>query len=121
MKKISSKLRAAGLMAALALMMGWGAQSHACTNLIAGKKATVDGSTIITYAADSHTLFGFLEFIPAAHSENQLLLKPLLWIAYKEYHKQKRHNTYEHYNTKFYTHLISLFLEAFSNTHQSAS
>ena len=66
MKLLLSKTRAAGLMAALALMMGWGAQSHACTNLIAGKKATVDGSTIITYAADSHTLFGFLDYYPAA-------------------------------------------------------
>ncbi len=60
-----SKKRALGLLA-VALMMGWGAQSHACTNLIAGKKATVDGSTMITYAADSHTLFGFLDYYPAA-------------------------------------------------------
>ena len=53
-------------MALVALTLGWSAHTHACTNLIAGKKATVDGSTLITYAADSHTLFGFLEFIPAA-------------------------------------------------------
>ena len=65
MRIFISKKRAVGLMA-VALMMGWGAQSHACTNLIAGKKATVDGSTMITYAADSHTLFGFLDYYPAA-------------------------------------------------------
>ena len=65
MKSIFSKMRACAIMAA-ALAMGWGAQSHACTNLIAGKKATVDGSTMITYAADSHTLYGFLEYYPAA-------------------------------------------------------
>lgn len=41
-------------------------QAHACTNLIAGKNATADGSTIITYAADSHTLFGDLQVLPAA-------------------------------------------------------
>ena len=66
MKHLLSKDRALGLMAVAALVMGWGAQSHACTNLIAGKKATVDGSTMITYAADSHTLFGFLDYYPAA-------------------------------------------------------
>ncbi len=65
MRIFISKKRALGLLA-VALMMGWGAQSHACTNLIAGKKATVDGSTMITYAADSHTLFGFLDYYPAA-------------------------------------------------------
>ncbi len=36
------------------------AMADACTSLIAGKKATVDGSTMITYAADSHTLYGEL-------------------------------------------------------------
>ena len=66
MKHLLSKTRALGLMAVAALVMGWGAQSHACTNLIAGKKATVDGSTLITYAADSHTLYGFLDYYPAA-------------------------------------------------------
>ncbi len=38
----------------------------ACTSLLAGRKATVDGSTFITYAADSHTLYGTLDFFPAA-------------------------------------------------------
>ena len=28
----------------------------ACTNLLVGKNASTDGSTIITYAADSHNL-----------------------------------------------------------------
>lgn len=36
-----------------------------CTNLIAGKLATVDGSTMITYAADSYGLFGSLYHYPA--------------------------------------------------------
>ncbi len=66
MKQLSLKVRACAVVAAAALVMGWGSESQACTNLIAGKKATVDGSTMITYAADSHTLYGFLEHMPAA-------------------------------------------------------
>ena len=42
------------------------AAALACRSLIAGKKATADGSVIITYAADSHTLYGELYHQPAA-------------------------------------------------------
>ena len=37
-----------------------------CTSLIAGKNATADGSVFVTYAADSHTLYGELYNTPAA-------------------------------------------------------
>ena len=37
----------------------------ACTNFLISKGATVDGSTMITYAADSHTLYGELYYQPA--------------------------------------------------------
>ncbi len=37
----------------------------ACTGLLVGKKASVDGSVIISYAADSHTLYGELYHWPA--------------------------------------------------------
>ncbi len=40
--------------------------SLACTNFLAGRKATVDGSTLISYAADSYYLFGALCHQPAA-------------------------------------------------------
>lgn len=36
------------------------ATADACTNFIAGKKATTDGSVMVTYADDSHTRFGDL-------------------------------------------------------------
>jgi dipeptidase len=39
--------------------------SNACTNFLISKGASVDGSTMITYAADSHTLYGELYFQPA--------------------------------------------------------
>lgn len=34
------------------------ANSFACTNLIVGKNASTDGSTIVSYSADSYGLFG---------------------------------------------------------------
>lgn len=40
---------------------GW-----ACTNFLVTKGASKDGSTMITYAADSHTLYGELYYRPAA-------------------------------------------------------
>ena len=38
----------------------------ACTNVLVGKNASADGSTIISYAADSYGMYGFLHFSPAA-------------------------------------------------------
>ncbi|GAB4380594.1 MAG: C69 family dipeptidase [Calditrichia bacterium] len=38
----------------------------ACTNYLISKGATVDGSTMITYAADSHELYGELYYTPSA-------------------------------------------------------
>ena len=38
----------------------------ACTNFLVGKSATTDGSTLITYSADSYFLFGALSYYPAA-------------------------------------------------------
>ena len=49
----------------LALCSAWVA-GMACTNFVVGKDASVDGSTMISYAADSYALYGFLHFSPAA-------------------------------------------------------
>ena len=38
----------------------------ACTNFLVGKQASADGSTMISYAADSYGMYGFLHFAPAA-------------------------------------------------------
>lgn len=40
--------------------------ADACTNFLITKGASVDGSTMICYSADSHTLYGELYFRPAA-------------------------------------------------------
>ena len=47
-----------------ALCSAWVA-GMACTNFLVGKDASADGSTMITYAADSYALYGFLHYIPA--------------------------------------------------------
>lgn len=51
-------------LALAALLSGIGA--WACTSLIATKGATADGSVFITYAADSHTLYGDMPSLAAA-------------------------------------------------------
>lgn len=44
-----------------------GYESVACTNFLVTKGASKDGSVMITYSADSHTLFGELYHWPAAN------------------------------------------------------
>ena len=41
-------------------------KASACTNVLVTKGASVDGSTMISYAADSHVLYGELYHYPAA-------------------------------------------------------
>ena len=41
-------------------------ESHACSNVLVTKGASKDGSNMISYAADSHLLYGELYFAPAA-------------------------------------------------------
>src|SRR5690554_2025286 len=43
--------------------------SDACTNYLVTKTASVDGSTMISYAADSHIRYGELYWRPAADWE----------------------------------------------------
>lgn len=50
----------------LGALLSASAAALACTSLIATKGATTDGSVMITYAADSHTLYGDMPSLPAA-------------------------------------------------------
>ena len=55
-----------GILAASALIIGFvQTKADACTNIIVTKGASADGSLLISYAADSHGLFGELYFQPA--------------------------------------------------------
>jgi len=55
------------------------AASWACTNFIVTKGASADGSTFISYSADSHVLFGELYFWAAADHAPGTLLKVYEW------------------------------------------
>lgn len=55
------------------------AEALACTNLIAGPKATADGSVMVTYAADSHNLYGMLTHTPAADHAPGTVRKVVEW------------------------------------------
>lgn len=58
-------------------------QASACTSLIAGKNATADGSTMITYNADSYVLYGELYHQPAADHQKGEMLDITEWDTYK--------------------------------------
>lgn len=49
--------------------------AEACTNFLFSKGSTADGSTMITYAADSHTRYGQLRHCPAADHQPGEMLK----------------------------------------------
>lgn len=57
--------------------------ADACTSYIAGKKATTDGSVMITYAADSHNLYGMLHSSPAADHPKGAVRKVVEWDSGK--------------------------------------
>ncbi len=50
----------------LAASLALAPAGDACTSLLVTKGASADGSTYLTYAADSHELYGELTFTPAA-------------------------------------------------------
>ena len=53
--------------------------SEACTNFLITRGATKDGSTMITYAADSHILYGELYFWPAANYPEGAMIDVYEW------------------------------------------
>ncbi len=54
-------------------------KTDACTNILITKGATVDGSTMISYAADSHVLYGELYHWPARQYPAGSILKVVEW------------------------------------------
>jgi dipeptidase len=67
------------MMVAAAAIFAGSMKTTACTNLIVGRKASVDGSVMISYAADSHTLYGELYRWPAATWPKGTMLDVVEW------------------------------------------
>lgn len=61
------------------LFIAFGLQSNACTNYLITKGASVDGSTMISYAADSHVLYGELYHWSAAKYDEGTILDVYEW------------------------------------------
>jgi len=55
----------------------------ACTGFLIGKKASTDGSVMISYAADSHTLYGEMYHWPAARWPKGAILDIIEWDSGK--------------------------------------
>ncbi|PVX50023.1 dipeptidase [Balneicella halophila] len=53
--------------------------SFACTNFLFTKSTTTDGSTMITYAADAHVIYGELYHWPAADYPEGTMLDVIEW------------------------------------------
>lgn len=54
-------------------------EADACTNMLITKGASTDGSTMVTYTADSHQLYGCLYYHPATEYPAGSLLKVYEW------------------------------------------
>ncbi|MDH6534467.1 dipeptidase [Parabacteroides sp. 52] len=65
------------LVLCMILFAGW--EIMACTGVLVGKKASVDGSVMISYSADSHTLYGELYRWPAATWPKGSMLQVTEW------------------------------------------
>ena len=68
------------LVALTALAAG---RTDACTNVIITKGASADGSCMVSYAADSHVLYGELYFHPAAFFKQGARLPITEWDTYR--------------------------------------
>ncbi|MBQ8061272.1 MAG: C69 family dipeptidase [Bacteroidales bacterium] len=72
-----------GAVLAAALLLSGGSKSKACTNIIVTRGASADNSNIISYAADSHVLYGELYFHPAAIWKPGTMLEVIDWDSYR--------------------------------------
>ncbi len=65
---------------ALAALLMWNAMpAEACTNFIVTKGASTDGSILVSYAADSHGLYGALYHTPAGRFKAGAMLPVYEW------------------------------------------
>jgi len=72
------------------IFTGFQTELMGCTNFLITKGASVDGSTMISYAADSHVLYGELYYWPAATYEDGTMLDVYEWDTGKYLGKIKQ-------------------------------
>ena len=58
-------------------------RTEACSNVIVTRGASTDGSCMVSYAADSHLLYGELYFHPRARYSEGTMLPVVEWDTYK--------------------------------------
>lgn len=64
----SMRLLFCTMLAATSVLSSW-----ACTNIIVGKKASVDGSVLVSYSADSYGCYGVMQhFAPGCHPQGSV-------------------------------------------------
>jgi dipeptidase len=77
----SNKIKLTALF--MAVVMCFANYSFACTNFLITKGASKDGSTMVTYAADSHTLYGELYYNRAAQYPEGTMIQVIDWDSGK--------------------------------------
>ena len=58
-------------------------RSRACSNVIVTPGASADGSSMVSYAADSHMLFGELYFLPGRHWKAGAMRQIIEWDTFR--------------------------------------
>jgi dipeptidase len=79
-------------MAIALLLSGIQFSATACTNFLVTKGATTDGSTMISYSADSHVLYGELYYRPTADYPDGSMVDVYEWDSGKYLGKIKQVN-----------------------------
>jgi dipeptidase len=67
------------LIATSLMLIAWASHSFACTNFLVTPGASINGSAMITYAADAHVLYGELYFRPSANYQPGTMFDVYEW------------------------------------------
>ena len=81
-----------GTLVAVSVLLLTRSLTIACTNFLISKGASTDGSTMISYSADSHVLYGDLCYIPAGNHIEGTMVDIYDWDT-GDYHGQIRQVT----------------------------
>ncbi|HPW66102.1 MAG TPA: C69 family dipeptidase [Salinivirgaceae bacterium] len=77
------RIKPIAILASVILVFSTTNTTDACTNYLVTKGASTDGSTMVTYSADSHQLYGEVYYWPAAKYKPGTMLKIYEWDSHK--------------------------------------